>query len=384
MKKIFSLLLMLPLAAVLCLQSCDADKSDTSVPELTVSPESLEVEASDKTVTYTITVDASDIWAVTSAPDWTAVTDLSESGFTLEIEPYTEGAEESREGTVTVEMGELMEKVRIVQHRFVPETPFVLEVTPDEISNADPAEVYEITVEASHEWSVDTKADWIVVSGVSEAGFCLQVEDYGDLEDESRTGSVVVSSEGEEREVTVTQFKPAPAIPTVEDFLGEWTITGKMQSLLAPGLGGFDGERDYYSVGEMVLREEIGENVVSIPVFGVEENFDEPTDLFLTFDPETGTLRNNNYVKGNGASVTCTFSTYSVGAPDWSGWEARTFYPLEEGTLSLSLDDTGKLVVPATVVVDGEEKELAICEFYPESGITWSMIYVYDIAMSKN
>lgn len=378
MKKFLFLLSVLPLAAVLW--SCDSDKSEPAVPELTVSPQSLDVEASDVTLTYEITVNASDTWAVISAPDWVAVADLTEAGFTVEVEPYmwTEGLDDTREGEIVVGMGDMSVRVTVIQDAFVPEAPFVLTVDPDEISNADPAEVYEIAVGASHEWSVATEADWIVISGINDIGFSLQVEEYGDLEDESRTGSVVVSSEGEECEVKVTQLKPAPAISTVDDWLGQWTITAKMQSLMASDLGGFDGERDYSSIGEMVLREDIGENVVSIPVFGVEENFDEPTDLFFTFDPETGTLRNNNYVKTNGSSVTCTFAWWT----ETSGW--KTFYPLEEGSLSFGLDAAGTLVVPQAVNVDGEEHQLTVCEFYPESGITWSMIYIYDITMSKN
>ncbi len=382
MKKFFSIAIA-PLMAMM-LVACDSDEDiQPAEPKLEVRPKTLTIEASSEKVTEIVTVEATQSWSIASTPDWIQVGNISETGFTASIDPYVDGLTETRGGKIVVAMGKIEEDINIIQKLYIEEIPFVLTVTPDEIIDADPDQVYNITVEASHAWSVNSDAAWITVGEIDEQGFDLRVDAYGDSEEASRTGVVKVISQDEQRMVTVTQNKPLPQIPTIEDYLGQYTVTAKMQSLLAPMLGGFDGEREYVSTGEMTLRPDIGDNVVSIPIFGVEENYDEPTDMFMTFDPETGTLRNNNYVKTGGSSVTCTFAHYKVGAPDWSGWEPKTFYCLEEGSLAFGFAEGRQLAIPAMVEIDGEQKPLAICEFYPASGITWSMIFIYDISMVK-
>jgi hypothetical protein len=253
----------------------------------------------------------------------------------------------------------------------------VLTVEPESIDNALPEVDYTIAVTASHAWSVDKNADWITISGTTETDFVITVAAYDEnLEDESRQGTVTVTSKDTNREIAVTQYKPEPEAIPLTDYLGEYTITATMMDL---GYGGTEGDA-YTSTGIMVTREDLGLNWISIEVLGVDENFEEDRTLVFTYDPTTGMLSNNNYTLV-GSPYTTTTLCY---------WEyvnqttTKALWPIEEGTVTFGLDETGTIAIPATCMVEGEEKEIIICETRPMSGIYRSMIGIRSVVLTKN
>lgn len=365
MKKIASLLFISLLAFSAC------EKTEPEKPALKITPEHLQIGASDQIVSRELTVEALGEWEITSVPDWVTTKAVTAEGFSIDIEPFLDGETESREGEIVVAMGETTAKATITQLTYL--IPYVLEVDTDRIENVLDGVEYTITVEASHAWEVDTETDWVTISNETETGFVLTVAPYGDEQAESREGTVVVSSRDSDHEITLIQLKPVPDAIPLADYLGEYTITGTMLNLSVFGDPAIDG-RAYTSIGTMVLRPDMGENWVSIEVLGVDENYGESAELFFTYDPTTGTLFNNNYTP---TTTTCTFSYYTIS----NGF--KSFYAIEEGTLSFNLTD-GSLPIPAKYTVEDEEKDLCICQFYPLSHLTWSMIAIDNIAMNKN
>lgn len=369
MKKITSLLFI----SLFVFSACE--NKEPEKPALKITPEHLQIGASDQIVSRELTVEAIGEWEITSAPDWVTTKAVTAEGFSIDIAPFLDGETESREGEIVVTMGETTAKATITQLTYL--IPYVLEVDTDKIENVLDGVEYPITVEASHAWEVDTEADWVTISNETETGFVLTVAPYGDEQAESREGTVVVSSRDSDHQITLIQLKPVPDAVPLADYLGEWTITGTMLNLSVFGSSDIDGKA-YSTTGTMVLRPDMGENWVSIKVLGVEENYGDSADLFFTYDPTTGFLFNNNYTPEDGYPLTtCTFSHYIVGGA------FKSFYTIEEGTLSFNLTD-GSLPIPAKYTVEGEEKDLCICQFYPMSHLTYSMIAINNIAMNKN
>ncbi|MDR2891135.1 MAG: hypothetical protein LBV18_06000 [Alistipes sp.] len=342
---------------------------------LTVTPPTITIGASEQVASRDIAVEATGEWEIASKPEWVATKNVTETGFSIDVEPWIDGDEEPREGKIVVEMGDLAQEVTLTQHSFF--IPYVLSVDENLIENAQDGVDYTIEVTASHAWQVDTAADWITIKNETETGFVINVDPYGDLADPSREGKVVVDGRDTDVEITVVQIKPEPEALPLSAYLGEYTITGTMIDLG----GGGDGDA-YETTGTMVLRSDMGPNWVSIKVLGVDENFGESEDLFFTYDPTTGFLFNNNYV-ANTNNMRATSFAYFTNIT-MNGHETTAHLPIPEGEMALTLNENDEIVVPETWKVDGEDKPVSLLTFVTTTGVTWSFVGVENVVFKKN
>ncbi len=337
-------------------------------PSLVVAPLSFEIIGRNEVLTREVTVEATAAWDVTEKPDWITVKDKTETGFFIDIAPYIDGENESRPGTIVVEMGDLSEDIEVTQLRYL--NPVSLTLTPDEIPDAEFEQTYDIEVEASHAWEADTEAAWITISNVTEDGFTISVADYGDLADPSRTGTVVVTLQdpiGETtKEVTVIQNKPLVIIP-LADYLGSYKVQGDMAWIDTYMTGGWQGFRAYESTETVTDK---GSNVLSMGILGIDANMMQGYPINFAYDPETGSLKNKTQVVGYHADMAGL-----VEAP-------RTFTTIPDGEITLRLED-GEIVFPTTHTIDGVDYPLYIYHQYAAGENFASSIGLTNIKMIK-
>ncbi len=387
MKSHFKLMAAALLGAVAIVVSCNDPVNvplpPADEPALTVGTPTLQIGSSDQVVYRNITVTATDAWQIASNPAWITPGDVTEKGFRIAIEPYIDGTEPSRNGDIVVTMGEKEAKIAVTQLVFM--LPYELSVSTEEIPSALADQTYDVEVTASHSWNADPDKDWLHVTDVTETGFRISVDAYGDAVGPQRSGKVVVSSRDTDIEITVTQLKPDPDAIPLADYLGEYTITAQEGSNLNSTFSGhFEGTRPYSRMGTM-RRSEFGPNWVSINVLG--------SDLYFTYDPVTGTLKSNNYVDGVWA---CTFSHFNHHQlNEWTP-PSNIFFAFDDGSMTFEMDGDGKIVVPATidvpstivnigglnVDVGGDDKPICICQFNIQHHITMSN-YLRDITFTK-
>ncbi len=359
------------------------DDWQTVTPTLAVTTPALQIGASDQAVFRRITVEkrnTTDAWEIASSPEWITTGDVSETGFTIEIEPYIDGETETREGTIVIEMGELTAEVALTQLVFM--IPYVFTVSTEEIPSALAGLTYEIEVVASHAWEVDTDAAWITVSDVTEGGFNISVAEYGDAPGPNRSGTVVVSSRDSECEITLTQIKPNPDAIPLADYLGEYTLTAEEGNNSVTGV--LDQITPYQRTVTMTISD-LAPNWVSINVFG--------RLLYLTYDPVTGTMTNNNYAEN---VWTCSFAhRYLYQHSEWS-LPTNMFFALEEGSMTFRLDENGVIdiqktvdIPPTTVYnngnyieIGGDDKDVCLCYFSLTSRMNQSN-YLKNMVLTK-
>lgn len=235
-----------------------------------------------------------------------------------------------------------------------------------------------VTVTGKNWTAIPNAAAWIDIDADLEAGeFTVTVE--ANPEARERTGTITVKNNDDIKTVSVTQAANENPEPSIEDYLGEYTITSDLETNVVDysrSWNGDEGEGTSYSaVAEMKARPEIGENIVSINV--------EPGNLFFTYDPETHTLRNNNRTVAEDSVFSCTFG-YVTKINDNGYYTSRSFAAFPEGEMAFSLDENNKLTIPAALEVDGEEKTVYVLEFNPTHGVTWSLNSMLNIEMVKN
>jgi len=101
-----------------------------------------------------------------------------------------------------------------------------------------------IAVTAGHDWYVQSTADWITVSNISNTGFTLNLEDYFGEGTEMRSGVVLVSSQIGQWPVVVNQERRPYSTP--EELVG----TYRMQSTEYADPAGYDYTLPFVATGQ--------------------------------------------------------------------------------------------------------------------------------------
>ena len=275
---------------------------------LTATPYEIQIGSSTEVISREIAVTAAEAWEVTSKPEWISTSNITDTGFSIAVEPYIDGEEPSRMGVITIEAGE--EECEISVTQLVYMIPVVLTVTPEQLPSALKDVEYEISVTASHAYEADTESEWITVSKKTDTGFVIMVAPYGELQDESRTGTVEVTMKNLKREITVTQLKPLPDATPITAYLGEYTVTGDSKSI---GYGGGGTVAPYATTAEMVRRPDIGDNVISMKILGDDEN-----PICFIYDPVTGVIKSYNYEVNPTLHRGCTFAFFTEAKINWT------------------------------------------------------------------
>jgi hypothetical protein len=377
----------LPLVAMLAFASC-AKPGPTGDPVeegmLVVSPSPIQVGASRQTMSRQMTVKAEEAWEITSTPEWITTENVTETGFTVNIEPYIDGLEPKREGVIAVSMGETRREVPVTQLVYM--IPIALEVSPMTITNVWKGLKYGVSVSASHQWEATTDADWLSIGDITETGFNITPGEYGDLQDESRTGIVTVTMKNREAtslDVTVIQPKPIPGAALLSEYLGEYTLIAEQ------GTG--VNKTPYQREGELRLRSDIGNNILSIRVLAGEDGNGE---LCFEYDPVTGVLHNYNYETRPDLHRGCTFAFYTDVIINFTPTTA--YFPVPAGELQFVLNDDKEIVFPSTADLDLEtagiypgytldegEKPCYVLDFYYASGVKLSNVSFTNAKLVK-
>lgn len=114
-------------AVVLSAYSCKDEGTEPELKDIVLSPSTVIVEAADVLIgeddilyiePVAVAVTADHEWEIQSNPDWIEVTDVTATGFNLNIEPYgPENEAETREGEVVVVSVKGEWSIEVTQHR---------------------------------------------------------------------------------------------------------------------------------------------------------------------------------------------------------------------------------------------------------------------------
>ncbi len=362
--------------AILVFSRCGDSQVDGPDISLKLSPTTIDVPAGDEVVSKEITVEASESWEVAKTPDWITAKNITETGFTIDIAPYIVGKGAYREGVVAVKMGDIQKTIIVKQAKSLSG----LSVTPDVIPDALEGETYGISVEASLEWTVEAKVDWITVGEITETGFKVGVGPYAGQGD-SRTGVVTVSMGDIEREVTVTQNKPEVTL-SFEDYLGAYVVHADLMSAsvkLDGSPGDVNGPDPYF---EDVVMEDMRASSPNIMTLGSFMTYD-PSDVRLNFvyDETTGLLKYKPWTNPNFVDTPLEYTVYLGYMDDPDDPAYTTFSLLPEGAVSLRLNADNELIVPETTTVAGKERTIYLLAYnharHPQAPVP--MVWSYDI-----
>jgi len=144
-----------------------------------------------------------------------------------------------------------------------------------------------IAVTAGHDWYVQSTADWITVSTITNTGFTLNLDQYVGEGPDVRSGVVLVSSQIGQWPVVVNQERTP--FSAVSDYLGTYRVTANLVAFDTDD----DGETYYpvYStvdyLDELVLDPEMTENDMYF------SNWADVSGLYcdLQFDAATSTAK---------------------------------------------------------------------------------------------
>ena len=220
-----------------------------------------------------------------------------------------------------------------------------------------------IAVTAGHDWHVQSTADWITVNEatITNTGFTINVEPYGPYGEESRTGIGMVSSQIGQWPVIVNQARRDFIF---EDYLGSWTITADVRNIW-----GSTGKTYLEETVRMIdARDETPNSMYFWTIMTYDDNY----SMDFIFDEATGGL---------------SFLPYDTGYFEtrFAYFDGTGYVVLPAGQPYAKLDPlTGKLTIPATVLVGGTEYPVHFYAYSVAFGMDWSYDSVYNIEFTKH
>lgn len=186
------------------------------VPNLSVSPESLSVTASDQTSSFNISCNTN--WTVSSNQTWCTPSETSGNGsktITCSIAANTQS--QTRTAIITVSAGNFSKTVTVTQEGKAEIIPN-LSVSPESLSVTADDQTSSFSISSNTDWTISSNQAWCTPSETSGSGNkTITCSIVANTQSQARTAAITVSGGNLSKTITVTQEGKTVAIINIPD-----------------------------------------------------------------------------------------------------------------------------------------------------------------------
>lgn len=206
MKRIFYLLLIVPMVLMGCKKNVDAEPEAV---KLSVEPNS--IISPSMGADYTLSLTAPEAWTATCEDSWVKVSPASGNAGTVEITVKISADKESKEATSKIVFQSGSQKVEVPVKRLAKDPAKLLIVSDTEIKTPKDGGAYTVKVESNIKWQISSNATWAKIDGEAvkrnNAAITVTVEPATMPEETVATITVtpMEGSDVEKQTVTITR-----------------------------------------------------------------------------------------------------------------------------------------------------------------------------------
>ena len=162
MKKLFYLMLLLPILLVGCKKN-NVQNEEPEAVKLAIEPNSIISPSAG--ADYTLTLTAPEAWTATCADSWVKVTPSSGNAGTVEINVKIAADKESVEATSKIVFKSGDQTVEVPVKRLAKDPARLMIVSGTDIYTPKDGGVYSIKVESNIKWQISSNANWAKIEG---------------------------------------------------------------------------------------------------------------------------------------------------------------------------------------------------------------------------